>query len=628
MLHIVVMTFAALAIFFATVVNMALKKENQKLSIIIVIVAAVIGAFFYSYGYGVKIENDFIVLARTVLSVSGMFIGRWDFTNVDDTELFTNPVIYLVFLIVHFLALYSLANVVMMKLGSSLLRRLRILLLHGNDLTIIFGLSEESIFFANRLRESWKNGEEPASILFVPDETDNALLANLERDGWPYRTDSTARYPRTRFLRSLGIWEGDDNRKITLYALSREENLNRQYTAKLLESLQKSEIPAENLSLTIYTTNVADISKMQALKNRYGYTDVNPFDSHSLTARLLTLEYPVYNTIRFNDKGLAEQNLDVVIAGFGSTGQAVLRALVRNGQFEGSEFHAAVFAPEIYSIAGHFFTVYEELCSNYSIDFNEYDARSMEASEYVRAHATTLKYVVACTGDSERDWEIIRAYEKILGKHCEQVLLLICGKGTVTRVGSGSNLDIVTDIWRNETLNASIADRAAKAVNASYYSAEDGTPEELWRSCTPFSRESCRAAADFTRAYCRIAGISEKDAAQGAWDLDDELLENLSKTEHLRWNAFHRSMGWSLMPDEEFAQRAEIYRFERMKYGKPMIRIAKNETDRHHACLVTWEDLQALSDKENAITGKQVDYQQFDRDNVMAVPALLRAFGY
>ena len=48
MLHIVVMTFAALAIFFATVVNMALKKENQKLSIIIVIVAAVIGAFFYS----------------------------------------------------------------------------------------------------------------------------------------------------------------------------------------------------------------------------------------------------------------------------------------------------------------------------------------------------------------------------------------------------------------------------------------------------------------------------------------------------------------------------------------------------------------------------------------------------
>ena len=115
MLHIVIMTFAALAIFFATVVNMALKKENQKLSIIIVIVAAVIGAFFYSYGYGVKIENDFIVLARTVLSVSGMFIGRWDFTNVDDTELFTNPVIYLVFLIVHFLALYSLANVVMMK---------------------------------------------------------------------------------------------------------------------------------------------------------------------------------------------------------------------------------------------------------------------------------------------------------------------------------------------------------------------------------------------------------------------------------------------------------------------------------------------------------------------------------
>ncbi len=626
--HVAIMALAALAIFFATVVNMALKKENQGRSIFIVIIAAIAGAFFYSYGYGVKVENPFIALARTVLSVSGMFIGRWDFNNVDDTELFKNPVLYLIFLGVHFLALYSLANVVMMKLGSSLLRRLRILLLHGNNISILFGLSEESISFANRLREGWKNGEQPVSILFVPDETDNDLLGILERDGWPYRTDAAARRSDARFLRSLGIWIGEDSRNITLYALSREENMNRQYAARLLETLQESRIPAENLSLTIYTTNADDVARMQALKNRYGYIDVNPFDTHSMTARLLTLEYPVYNTIRFDDKGLAEQDVDILIAGFGSTGQAVLRALVRNGQFEGSHFHAAVFAPEIYSIAGHFFTVYEEMCSSYSIEFNEYDARSIQASEYVRKHAASLKYVVACTGDSDRDWEIIRAFEKILGKYSEQILLIICGQGSVTRVGSGNSLDIVTDIWKNEILNASIADRAAKAVNASYYSEEDGTPEELWRSCSPFSRESCRAAADFTRAYCRITGITEKDAAHGSWNLTGELLENLSRTEHLRWNAFHRSMGWMAMTDEEFAKRAEIYRFQRMKTGKPLIRIAKNEADRHHACLVTWEELQTLSDKENAITGKNVDYQQFDRDNVLAVPALLRAFGY
>ena len=160
----------------------------------------------------------------------------------------------------------------------------------------------------------------------------------------------------------------------------------------------------------------------------------------------------------------------------------------------------------------------------------------------------------------------------------------IADDGSVITYPDG--LDIVTDIWKNEILNASIADRAAKAVNASYYSEEDGTPEELWRSCSPFSRESCRAAADFTRAYCRITGITEKDAAHGSWNLTGELLENLSRTEHLRWNAFHRSMGWMAMTDEEFAKRAEIYRFQRMKTGKPLIRIAKNEADRHHACLV------------------------------------------
>jgi len=618
----------ALAIFLSMVVNMALKKENNGRSVIIALIGAFGGAICYGYGYAVKESSLLVAIPRTVLAICGMFVGRWEVANVEDSVLFDNPIIMCFFLTAHFLAFYSLANVVMMKLGSSLLKQVRIRLLRKNHLAIIYGISDETIRFANRLRDGWKKGEPEISILFVPERVGPDLTHVLERNGWAYRADSNATNPNSRFLRSLGVLSSDADRKITLYALSPDESKNRRYAADLLDALQEARIPAENLSLTIYTDNTADVSKMQALKNRYGYTDVNSFEFQTLTARLLTREYPVYNTIDFSPEGLAQNDVDIFIAGFGATGQAVLKSFVRNGQFEGSHFHAAVFAPEIESIAGRFFSVYDELCSTYSIDFNLYDARSTHAADYVREHAETLRYIVACTGDENTDWEIIRTLQAVLGKCSKDILFLICGRGTVTNVGTGNVRDTVSDIWINEILTASVADRAAKAVNASYSGNQGDTPEELWRTCTPFSRDSCRAAADFIRAYCRISGIPEKEAAEGKWELSAEMLENLSRTEHLRWNAFHRSMGWKAMSDEEFEKRAAAYRTQQMSGSRSLIRIAKNDEDKHHACLVTWEELNTLSDKENAVTGKNVDYQQYDRDNVLAVPEMLRAFGF
>ena len=47
---------------------------------------------------------------------------------------------------------------------------------------------------------------------------------------------------------------------------------------------------------------------------------------------------------------------------------------------------------------------------------------------------------------------------------------------------------------------------------------------------------------------------------------------------------------------------------------------------RTHACLVPWEELDALSARENAITGDQVDYKAMDRNNVLALPEILGAY--
>ena len=42
------------------------------------------------------------------------------------------------------------------------------------------------------------------------------------------------------------------------------------------------------------------------------------------------------------------------------------------------------------------------------------------------------------------------------------------------------------------------------------------------------------------------------------------------------------------------------------------------------SCLFPWEALDALSEKENSITGGSVDYKQMDISNVMILPDLLK----
>ena len=133
---------------------------------------------------------------------------------------------------------------------------------------------------------------------------------------------------------------------------------------------------------------------------------------------------------------------------------------------------------------------------------------------------------------------------------------------------------------------------------------------------------SSRASADFAPAYLYMTHTDGKTAAKEGLVLTDRQKDNLGKTEHLRWNAFHFVSGYSPMPDDVFEKRAEIYRAQKAA-GKSEIRIGKDQENRLHACLVSWEELDELSAKENRVTGGNTDYKEYDIRNVLAVPELL-----
>ena len=100
-------------------------------------------------------------------------------------------------------------------------------------------------------------------------------------------------------------------------------------------------------------------------------------------------------------------------------------------------------------------------------------------------------------------------------------------------------------------------------------------------------------------------------------------MENMSITEHLRWCGFHYSMGYEKMSEEGWEKRAGDYRREVAVGGVGRTRISKDAAGKQHACLIPWDELDTLSQKESAVTGKDTDYKQMDRDNVKVVLKLL-----
>ena len=135
---------------------------------------------------------------------------------------------------------------------------------------------------------------------------------------------------------------------------------------------------------------------------------------------------------------------------------------------------------------------------------------------------------------------------------------------------------------------------------------------------------SSRASADFFPAFLRAAGVSREAVLQDGWTLTDEQKKAFGETEHLRWCAFHYAMGYTAMSRDQFEKNAAKWA-QCQKEGVPCpVKISKDARARRHACLVPWDELDALSERENELTGRTTDYRQMDINNVLAVPKLLQ----
>ncbi len=605
------------AIMLAVILNMTLKPERLGRLTTWLLVAAVLGGLlYYGAGYMEKTGDLLLTAVRTPVFVLRMFLGVNEISAIAGSRLLSTRAGEFFFWLIHLFAFFSVASAAINSIGAEAVRQLRFLLSHHGDLTLIYGINEQSIALG---KECLKAGD--GAVVFITESASASLVSDLNYAGMSVMSGLSAVSCDDRTMRRLHI----GSRKLTVYALDAAEDRDLFFALRLKDALEKRKIPPENTRITLPGAEDIITSMLQVSQESYGFGYVHVFDTAALVARAMIRMCPPWETIRFGEDGRAREDYSCVIVGFGSLGQAALKQLVMNGQFAGGQFHAAIFSSNFRREAGYLQADSPELLRHYDIQSFEADARSSDFYDYIGGHLSTVKLIALCTGREDTNREIsdnLMLYLK--RRRAENICVIRCGPTGVRYQESVGSPILTSDIFTRDFLSAEDADRNAILLNASY-DGSDRTDWEKWLACDSFSKMSSRASADFTPAFIRASGSSREEMLAGKWEPSKELLLNLGETEHMRWSAFHFCSGYRPMSREEFEENAETWARCKAEGIPCSIKIGKNQEKRLHACLVPWEELDELSACENRLTGRSVDYKQIDVNNVLTLPKLLRA---
>ncbi len=605
------------ALFLAIFLNLAASpKLSNRIIAVCAVITAIGGLIIYSSCFASLLDNPILAILRSAFCVCTLFLGENCFDLISEAPLLQHSWVEACFWILQFMGVFAATGAAVSVIGSRFLRRLRLYVGRGKHLSIIYHISEDTVSYARELLENPQN-----AVLFVDETPDADCAEAITSLNCVLRSDRDALEASDRFVKSIGI--SPRRKHITLYALSNDEIANQMYAAAFLKTLENRKIDPARLSLTIIGAEDQTENDLLFSDGHYGFGNVITVNVPDMAARLLMHRCPPSDCIKFDANGKALQDFHALVIGCGSAGQSVIKQLVMNGQFEGSRFRLTLFDPHYDEVMGKMLYECSELFENYDITMHQHDARSTVMYSFLKENLDSLRYIVVSTGNDALNNEIAGQLRHFLALQGSNLAVYVCSSRGVRVVGEG--LSLQWDIYTGEVLSSEHIDRMAMLLNQSYCKGNGRSIEENWRSCDYFSRMSSRASADYASAFLRMAHINADDAVSGKWAPADELLENMARSEHLRWCAFHYAMGFRAMTLEEYQERCEIYLAEKAAQGSTRYRIGKDLSKRIHCCLIPWDVLDELSECENKVTGGHVDYKQMDRDNVLALPDLLRA---
>ena len=548
------------------------------------------------------------VIISSVMDVGMMFYGRINSSLFYSLPVSEYPSAVFIFWLINLVAFYTVASALLIRFGNDLLRWIRIMTSKISDVDLIFGINDDSIVCGRNI-----SGGKGSILVYADSVVGENYESSIRDQGGIAYTDKDAMRASPSFLKTIHIKPGTT--KLRLYALSHEYDRNFQYARMMSESLQKAGIFPEQTELLLLGTEEWKGMYFQSGENQYGYGSVSSFDEYEMSARLLIHEYPLCDAVNFAGSGRACDDVDVLIVGFGRIGHEVLRKVIANGQFEGSSFHATIYDPNFEHREGFIRSQYPGIFANYDIDFEPQGGRGSKIFHFLRDNAQKLKYIVVCIDDRDTARDIAIHMSDRLQAMGHPLNVYTCDTKGI-RCYSQCVKECATHwLYDSELLYSGVLDRCAMELNHRY--AGGISVNDDWKNCDYFGRMSSRASVDYLMPLIRRI-----TAGNGA--LTDIQRENLARSEHLRWCAFHYTFGYDVMDKEEFLQRVKARQDEIREHGRSSIKATKDTNGMKHVCLVDWDELDEISRIENSITHGSKNYKDSDRMNVDMVMEIVK----
>jgi len=316
----------------------------------------------------------------------------------------------------------------------------------------------------------------------------------------------------------------------------------------------------------------------------------------------------------------------VLVLGFGTMGTSALLQILRNVQLDGSKVRVLIADKDIH-LVDYFkrrYPMINKLCCN--IESINMDVR---ADECVITTVNNNKpdYIIVSYGDDKENlelaYDISKCYSK--SKHNPAPVIAVSQKYGHKEDYSEDMYGVKIlffgnerEIYKKNVIINEDNDNMAKALFSSYREQESSDEfetikldskkvDEEWNKLDWVSQESERASAEFIRGILNLIAYNESNKScfdEPNWN--DKLKERLAITEHMRWCAFHATMGFDLIKIDELETRFDELKRSGCSDEDALVLCRKDVKNRLHACLVEWDELDVINAEYIAIAKKTV----------------------
>ena len=640
------------------------KEKIPKITILFLIPTILCGFGVYLIGYlpeSISTSEYIRTFLRALFSTGRMFSFNDDYSAINKNEIVNTLGYNIIFWACHVFALIIMIMTFLSIFGKKLLAKMKSLFNFNKDIYIIYGVNSKSISFAQNIltkNDLLKKEACNRCVLFIDENADQQLQDKISiiRAVLIECPIFIGHSINVGALKKAGFKNRFFHRLIYVLAFTESDMINFNIINGVLDVANKENISDKYLKgIFIHSDSETIIEALCEKPGSIKY-NFNYFSEGDLASRKLFETHPLYKKLSFDRQtGLPQEKktLKILILGFGVTGKHILRKALYNGQFEGSSFEAIVIDRNINDIQGQFKNNYPALFSvykpqNLEIKFIQDDVRSDNFYELLKKYIKEsdnenlfqIDYVVTSLGDDNLNFEVISDIRRFLKRqkitqlptlsaHIADKVYKLFNAGKDDMMGDINIFGDYDDIFTDSIIISAEMDILAKSVD-SFYGGKD------WVSLSTHKKNSNRATASFISAYLYIVGLEMKKSGEleedeeiiseekfvKMFEKNNQLLENLGRTEHLRWNAFHYGFGWTKKPVDT------IYSYSD--------RI--DEINKVHACLVPWDELVIVKnriieecqmttlDAEMESIIRRCNFQEIDRNNVFGLYKIMEEY--